>query len=274
MKNVEHANKAGLKARSQKGAFTLIELLVVIAIIAILAAMLLPALGAAKAKAKKVQCMSNVHQLEIAMANYSIDSKDKLPPAGGASYNLWDFPASMAAAMLQNGITKKTFYCPSTNQKVGNTPAYDDNLNFLNPRGSSLWSFVNTPNSTDAGWNPNGINLVGYAMSFAAANLDPTNVNKTMLAESVTIGGKSVLIGPADRVLMGDNIFSSNGKFYDMTGGFNAGAGYPNPTPHQSSHLKKGLPEGGHNGYKDGHVQWVKFKDMVVRTSSGWQFYW
>jgi len=53
--------------------FTLIELLVVIAIIAILAALLLPALAAAKIKAQKISCISNLKQLAAAGIMYVQD---------------------------------------------------------------------------------------------------------------------------------------------------------------------------------------------------------
>jgi prepilin-type N-terminal cleavage/methylation domain-containing protein len=65
----------------QKKAFTLIELLVVIAIIAILAALLLPALAAAKRKAQRITCVSNLKQVGISFRLWEGDHSERYPMA-------------------------------------------------------------------------------------------------------------------------------------------------------------------------------------------------
>ena len=57
----------------------MIELLVVIGIIAVLAALLLPALGRAKAKAQGAACMNNVRQLHLGWFMYALDHDGLLP---------------------------------------------------------------------------------------------------------------------------------------------------------------------------------------------------
>jgi prepilin-type N-terminal cleavage/methylation domain-containing protein/prepilin-type processing-associated H-X9-DG protein len=85
--------------------FTLIELLVVIAIIAILAAMILPALGRAKAKSHTVACLNHLKQLTLASITYSVDYRDSWPlnNPGDPNVDLANIPANYVPKVWAEG---------------------------------------------------------------------------------------------------------------------------------------------------------------------------
>jgi prepilin-type N-terminal cleavage/methylation domain-containing protein/prepilin-type processing-associated H-X9-DG protein len=237
-------------------AFTLIELLVVIAIIAILMAILLPALGRVKEQARQQSCSMRIRQHLYALNMYADENDSKLPLPSTAGNWLQDIAIGTVHFMLNAGLTREIFYCPSNI----NHQRYND----------LFWKYDNQSwnGSKFTNYNSSSFIVSGYCYILDVARGNRPDIIRYQSDSEEKIWLKTNREKhPALRELCIDSIMGtpqSNTKygrnFAQISGGIYAGS----KVYDQTSHLRNDEePLGGNIGFLDGHTDWRHFNPDI-----------
>lgn len=257
--------KAG---RHEKRAFTLIELLVVISIIALLIAILLPALGQAKARARQIVCMSQLKQIGMAVQYYADDNEMFMP-----------------MGKIEFGPQWADNWQPSYAIYVGGDPSHPDwnNLSYFTDNRDahiSGWSLLcpTRPNGflyPDIWHPPNGDDDSGantYVGHGAQGDTTPAPFRHSQGPDSpherlTTIPGKTYLIadGISDYSIVDPSSYPlqedrNNDGWVDSFAGFGTYFSALEPDRHQGS---------SNFLFPDGHVKSVSAQSVAEQGQAG-----
>ena len=255
--------------------FTLIELLVVIAIIALLMSILMPALNKVKEQARRQSCGSRLRQQHVALILFAGDNDSKLPLPQTSGNWLQDVAINTVHYMLDSGMTREMFYCPSnlTHQKYNDYFWEYDNQSW----DSQLQRFTN--------FSSGSFIVSGYDFLLQNTRSNRTEIvryEKDSLKKEWVVSTADSQ--PANRELVIDSIMGMrrpNTKygrnFAQVAGGIFNNHGVYDTT----SHLKNdNEPTGGNIVFLDGHTEWRPFMpDMdngvaVPRYGDAPGFFW
>ena len=154
-----------LHPQRARPAFTLIELLVVIAIIAVLIALLLPAVQAAREAARRAQCVNNMKQIGLAVANYE-SSVSSLPYGDGPWWTEWSAQSMLLPYIEQTAIYNSINF--ASTRPIGGNPLLHDGITNSTAEYSKISPFM-CPSDLNRLTSPYGSNNY-MASSGSAAN--------------------------------------------------------------------------------------------------------
>ena len=104
-----------------KKGFTLIELLVVITIIGLLAALLFPVFARARERARQTVCVSNLHQIGLAIQMYQADYNGVLPETFGDTSEIVADQRPAHDLLLPYEHAPAIYHCPDAPYHVDGT---------------------------------------------------------------------------------------------------------------------------------------------------------
>jgi prepilin-type processing-associated H-X9-DG protein len=125
------AETCSLEAPRERMAFTLVELLVVIALLATVAALLLPAFGRAKESGRGAVCLSNLHQLGLALQLYAQDYHNHLPYMRDQSLTATNELPGPNVVLSNYVGNVRVLQCPSDRQNLYETTGSSYSWNSL-----------------------------------------------------------------------------------------------------------------------------------------------
>lgn len=239
-----------MRVRRDRIGFTLIELLVVIAMIALLMGLLIPVLGIAKERARRVACMGNIRQFLASIQVYAGDHREYLPSGLSDAREVEDEHTPILSRKVRNAMVEiigdeRCLSCPWLGKPFnepggwyyvlgGQEYGYVLGYNYLGGHKGTPWPLV----------GPATAEWVSPQRSFDSSSKPlVTELNAWSTGEMKTFaphGARGAILEAGDA---GNT--SSEGVSSEQIGAV-----------------------GGHVGYLDGAVSWKHMRDMQIYRGS------